>query len=169
MCLMPMSPRALLLLLFLLPTSDPVVDAMIKEERENSRVMEYLHHLTTTIGPRLTSSTKLAQACEWTRSEFEKMGLKARLEQWGSFPVGYDRGPWSATMTVPELLPLTVGFNAWSAGTQGPVSGPAILAPTSDQELTSMKAKLKGAWVISSERESEKYRVAYDAAGIAGV
>jgi len=166
---MPMSPRALLLLLFLLPTSDPVVDAMIKEERENSRVMEYLHHLTEKIGPRLTSSTKLSQACEWARSEFEKMGLKARLEQWGSFPVGFDRGPWSAKMTAPELLPLTIGFNAWSAGTQGPVSGPAILAPTSDRELVSVKEKLKGAWVISSERESEQYRVAYDAAGIAGV
>jgi hypothetical protein len=165
---MPMSPRALLLL-FLLPSSDPVVDAMIREERENSRVMESLAHLTTSIGPRLTSSTKLDQACEWTRSEFEKMGLKARLEEWGSFPVGFDRGPWSAKMTVPESLALTIGFNAWSAGTQGPVTGPAILAPTSDQELISVKEKLKGAWVISSEREAEKYRVAYEDAGIAGV
>jgi len=166
---MPMSPRALLLLLFLLPPSDPVVEAMIKEERENSRVMAYLVHLTDSIGPRLTSSKKLDQACEWTRSEFEKMGLQARLEEWGSFPVGFERGPWSAKMTVPETLPLTIGFNAWSAGTRGPVTGPAILAPTSDQELISVKEKLKGAWVISSEREAEKYRVAYDDAGIAGV
>jgi hypothetical protein len=166
---MPMFSRALLFLLFLLPSSDPVVDAILKEEQENSRVMEYLQHLTNTIGPRLTGSTKLSQACEWTRGEFEKMGLKVRMEEWGSFPVGFDRGPWSAKMTVPENLPLTIGFNAWSAGTQGPVSGPAILAPTSDQELIALKGKLKGAWVISSERGPEKYRVAYDEAGIAGV
>src|SRR5437868_14982403 len=127
---MPMFPRALLLLLFLLPSSDPVVDAMIKEEREHSRVMNYLDHLTNTIGPRLTSSTKLTQACEWTRGEFEKMGLKARLEEWGSFPVGFDRGPWSAKMIAPEILPLTIGVNAWSAGTRGPGTGPAILAAT---------------------------------------
>jgi len=166
---MPMFPRALLLLLFLLPHSDPVVSTMIEEEREHSRVMEYLDHLTNAIGPRLTSSTKLTQACEWTRGEFEKMGLKTRLEQWGTFPVGFDRGPWSAKMIVPEVLPLTIGFNAWSAGTRGPVTGPAILAPTSDQELISAKERLKGAWVISSERESEQSLVAYDEAGIAGL
>ena len=166
---MPMSPRILLLLLFLLPRSEPVVDRIIKEERENSRVTDYLDHLTNAIGPRLTSSKKLTQACEWTRREFEKMGLQARLEEWGSFPVGFERGPWSAKMTAPEILPLTIGFNAWSAGTRGPVTGPAILAPTSDAELILLKEKLKGAWVISCERESEKYRVAYDDAGIAGV
>src|SRR6185295_12570494 len=160
---------ALLLLLCLLPTSEPVVDAMIREERENSRVMDYLAHLTEAIGPRLTGSTRLDQACEWTRSEFEKMGLRTRLEEWGSFPVGFDRGSWSARMTVPENLPLTIGFNAWTPGTAGPVSGPAILAPTSDLELASVKEKLKGAWVISSERNAEKFRIAYEEAGVAGV
>ena len=166
---MPLSLRAFLVLLCLAPSSEPVVDAMIKEGRERSRVMEYLDHLTTAIGPRLTTSTKLDQACEWTRGEFEKMGLKARLEKWGTFPVGFDRGPWSARMNVPEVQPLTIGFNAWSPGTRGPVTAPAILAPASDQELLSMTEQLKGAWVISLEREAEKYRVAYEEAGVAGV
>jgi hypothetical protein len=164
-----MMTRALLLLAFLLPTSDPVVDAVLKEERDHSHVMEYLDHLVNKIGPRLTSSTRLTEACEWTRAEFEKMGLKARLEEWGSYPVGFDRGPWSAKMTAPEPMDLTIGFNAWSAGTPGPVSGPAVLAPESDDELQAMKDKLKGAWVISSARGPEKYRVAYDDAGVAGV
>lgn len=166
---MPMFPRSLLLLLFLLPHPDPVVDAILKEGREHSRVMDYLDHLTNRIGPRLTSSTNLDRACEWARDEFEKMGLKARLEQWGTFPVGFDRGAWSAKMISPEAMPLTIGFNAWTSGTRGPVTGPAVLAPTTDQELLSLKEKLKGAWVISSERESEKYRIAYEDAGIAGV
>jgi hypothetical protein len=97
------------------------------------------------------------------------MGLKARLEEWGSFPVGFDRGPWSAKMVEPTAKDLTIGFNAWSAGTHGPVTGPAVLAPTTDEELTRVKEKLKGAWVVSSARGPEKYRVAYDEAGIAGV
>lgn len=164
-----MTPRALLLLLLLIPTSDPVVDAIIKEGRDHSQVMQHLDHLVNKIGPRLTGSTKLTQACEWTRAEFEKMGLKARMEEWGTFPVGFDRGPWSAKMTAPETMDLTIGFNAWSAGTPGPVTGPAILAPTTDDELVARKEKLKGAWVISSSRGPEPYRVAYDEAGIAGV
>jgi hypothetical protein len=160
--------NALLLLLLLLPQADPTVDAIIKEERANSQVMPFLEHLTGKIGPRLTGSTRLTQACEWTRAEFEKMGLKARLVEWGTFPVGYDRGPWSAKMTAPEAMDLTIGFNAWSPGTNGPVSGPAVIAPTTDEELTAVKPKLKGAWVISNNRP-EKYWVAYEEAGIAGV
>jgi hypothetical protein len=164
-----MSLRALLLLIFLVPTSDPVVDAIIKEERDHSRVMDYLDHLVNKIGPRLTSSTNLTKACEWTRGEFEKMGLKARLEEWGNYPVGFDRGPWSAKMVDPEPMDLTIGFNAWMPGTSGPLTGPAVLAPETDEELQTLKPKLKGAWVISATRGPEKYRVAYDEAGIAGV
>jgi len=129
-----MTPKALLFLLLLLPSSDPVVDAIIKEGREHSQVMQHLDHLVNRIGPRLTGSTKLTQACEWTRGEFEKMGLKARIEEWGTFPVGFDRGPWSAKMISPEPMDLTIGFNAWSPGTAGPVTGPAVLAPESDGE-----------------------------------
>src|SRR6185369_8738218 len=159
--------RALLLLL-LIPTSDPV-ESIVKEGRSNSQVMAYLDHLVNKIGPRLTSSTRLTEACEWTRGEFEKMGLKARLEEWGTYPVGFDRGPWSAKMISPEPMDLTIGFNAWTAGTSGPVTGPAVLAPETDDELLAAKEKLKGAWVISTTRGPEKYRVAYDEAGIAGV
>lgn len=164
-----MMHRALLLLLLALPSSDPVVDAIVKEGRSNSQVMAYLDHLVNRIGPRLTSSTNLTRACEWTRGEFEKMGLKARLEEWGQFQVGFDRGPWSAKMVAPTAKELTIGYNAWSAGTDGPVTGHAVVAPTSDEELVKVKERLKGAWVISSSRGPEKYRVAYDEAGIAGV
>ncbi|HLY12371.1 MAG TPA: M20/M25/M40 family metallo-hydrolase [Planctomycetota bacterium] len=164
-----MLTRALLLLLLLLPQSDPTVEAIVHEERTNSQVMAYLEHLTGQIGPRLTGSIRLTQACEWTKSEFEKMGLQARLVEWGAFPVGYDRGPWSAKMTAPEELDLTIGFNAWSPGTNGPVSGPALLAPTTDEELAAVKDKLKGAWVIATVRGPQKYQVAFDEGGIAGV
>jgi carboxypeptidase Q len=159
----------LLLIVGLLLQTDPDLDALSKQERADSHVMEYLDHLTNKIGPRLTSSTRLTQACDWTKSEFEKLGLKARTEEWGTFAVGYDRGAWSAKMTAPEALDLTIGFNAWTAGTKGPVSGPAVLAPTTDEELVAVKEKLKGAWLISAARGPEKYKVAYEEAGIAGV
>ena len=91
-----MALRSLLLFLAFLPaSSDPVVTAIISEGRSNSRVMEYLERLPA---PRLSSSTKLTEACEWARAEFEKLGLKARVEEWGQFPVGFDRGPWSAIL-----------------------------------------------------------------------
>ena len=164
-----MNLKSVLLLLLLLPQTDPTVDAIVKEERSNSQVMAYLDHLTNKIGPRLTSSTRLTQACDWAKSEFEMMGLKTQLYEWGTFPVGYDRGPWSAKMTEPEQRDLTIGFAAWSPGTKGPVSGPAVLAPANDEELAASKEKLKGAWVMSTARGPDKYQVAYDDAGIAGI
>ncbi len=161
--------KRLLLLVLLLSSCGPVLDAVVEEERGHSQVMEYLDHLVNKIGPRLTSSTRLTEACVWTRREFENMGLDARLYEWGTFPVGFDRGPWSAKMIAPEERELTIGFNAWSAGTNGPVTGPAILAPTTDDELKQAKEKLKGAWIVSSSKGPEPYAVAYDEAGIAGV
>ena len=161
--------KALLLLLLLLPQSEPVVEAVVREARDGSRVMEHLDHLTNKIGPRLTGSTRLTKACEWTKSEFEKWGLKARLEEWGTFPVGFDRGPWSAKITEPEELDLTIGTNAWMPGTNGPLKGRAVIAPTTDEELAKAKPGLKGAWVLSSARGPEKYQAAYDECGIAGI
>jgi carboxypeptidase Q len=159
----------LLLLLFVAPQADPVLDSILKEGRSDNKVMEHLDHLTNKIGPRLTSSTNLTKACEWARGQFESWGLKARLEEWGTFPVGFDRGPWSAKMTEPEEKELTIGFNAWTAGTNGPVTGPAILAPANEEELKEAKDKLKGAWVMSTGRGPEKFAVAYEEAGIAGI
>jgi hypothetical protein len=159
----------LLLLLLLAPPSDPVLEAVLKEGRADNRVMEHLEHLTEKIGPRLTSSTNLTRACEWTKERFENWGLQARIEEWGTFPVGFDRGPWSAKMVEPEEKALTIGTSAWSPGTDGPVTGPAVLAPATDDELKEKKDELKGAWVISTARGADKYQVAYDEAGIAGI
>ncbi|HEX7900025.1 MAG TPA: M20/M25/M40 family metallo-hydrolase [Planctomycetota bacterium] len=164
-----MMTHAALYLFVLLVQSDPTLDALIREGREHPKVMEHLDHLTNKIGPRLTSSERLTKACEWTRDQFAAWGLDARLEEWGTFQVGFDRGPWSAKMTAPEALDLTIGTEAWSPGTKGPVKGPAVLAPTSDEELLALKPKLKGAWLFSTARGPEKYQVAYDEAGIAGL
>ncbi len=164
-----MKSLPLLLLGLLSVQSDPVVDAVVKEGRTNSQAMAHLEHLCWKIGPRLTSSSRLTQACEWAREEFEKWGLKARLEEWGTFPVGFDRGPWSARMLEPEERALTICTPSWSAGTDGPVVGPAILAPETDDQLKDAKEKLKGAWVVSTARGADKYQVAYDEAGVAGI
>lgn len=160
---------AMLQLILLLIQADPTSDAVIREGRENSRVMEHLDHLSNRIGPRLTGSSRLTTASEWTRERFAEWGLDARLEEWGSFPVGFDRGPWSARMTSPEALDLTVGTDAWSPGTDGPRAGPAVLAAANDEELLALKPRLKGAWVLSTTRGPEKYQAAYDEAGIAGL
>jgi len=156
------------------------VDRILSAAREESRVTDHLDHLANRIGPRLTSSDGLQTALEWARDEFKSFGIEnARLEQWGEFPVGFNRGPWSGRMVEPEAKALTFGTNSWTAGTKGPVKGKAIIAPTNQEELDKVKDSLKGAWVILPAGFSPRGAVAggefrkaldaaYDEAKIAG-
>ncbi len=67
--------------------------AIIREGKDRSQVMPILDHLTNRIGPRLTSSDNLTNACEWARDYLIDAGLVAKLEKWGEYPVGFNRGP----------------------------------------------------------------------------
>ncbi len=124
---------------------------IVSAAHEESRVMEHLDVLCNRIGPRLTGSDNLTNACEWARDRFASFGIEnARLEQWGEFPVGFNRGPWFGRVVEPEPRPLEFVTMAWSAGTKGNLRGKAVLAPKDQKELDEAKAKgtLAGAWVI---------------------
>ncbi len=159
------------------------VDRVMSTARESSQVMEHLDHLVNRIGSRLTSSDGLQTACEWTVERFKSFGIdNARLEKWGEFPVGFNRGPWSGRMVEPTEKALTFGTNSWTAGTKGVVKGLAIIAPTNDEELDKVKDKLAGAWILTPSRGGgrgarpagnddfrRKLDTIYETAGIAGV
>jgi hypothetical protein len=125
------------------------VAKLIALGRADNQVMEHLDHIVNRIGPRLTGSDNFQNACEWARAEFESYGLKnCRLEQWGEFPVGFNRGPSSGHMLEPEAKELHFGTNAWSAGTKGATRGLALLAPANEEQLAALRPKLKGAWIL---------------------
>ena len=125
------------------------VERVLSAAREENLAMEHLDHIVNRIGARLTSSDGLQTACEWTRDRFKSFGIEnARLERWGEFPVGFNRGPWSGRMVEPTAKALTFGTNSWTAGTKGVTKGPAVMAPTNDEELEKVKDKLPGAWVL---------------------
>jgi carboxypeptidase Q len=130
---------------------NPELQRIVSTAREGSQVMEHLDVLCNRIGPRLTGSDNLTNACEWTRQRFAEFGIEnARLEAWGEFPVGFDRGPWFGRVVEPESKALEFNTMAWSAGTKGVVRGKAVLAPRNQKELDEAKANgtLAGAWVI---------------------
>jgi carboxypeptidase Q len=127
------------------------VDRILSAGREDSQVMDHLDVLCNRIGPRLTSSDNLTNACEWVRDRFASFGIaNARLDAWGQFPVGFNRGPWFGRVIEPEPRALEFATMSWSAGTKGAVKGKAVVAPKDDKELDEAKAKgtLVGAWVL---------------------
>ncbi len=127
------------------------VERILSVGHEESQVMDHLDVLCNRIGPRLTGSDNLTNACEWARDRFASFGIdNARIEPWGEFPVGFDRGPWFGRVIEPEPKALELMTMAWSAGTKGVVRGKAVLAPGSKKELEEMKEKgtIAGAWVV---------------------
>ena len=129
----------------------PEVERIVSAGNEESQVMDHLDVLCNRIGPRLTGSDNLTNACEWVRDRFASFGINnAHLESWGEFPVGFNRGPWFGRVIQPEPKSLEFMTMAWSAGTKGAVRGKAVLAPKDKKELDAAKEKgtLAGAWVL---------------------
>jgi carboxypeptidase Q len=134
-----------------LEASDSVVDAIYTIDDTDLQVMSVLDELSNGIGARLTSSKNLTEACHWAQDKFASFGLSnSRLEEWGSFPVGFDRRLSVGAMTSPHKLELSFNTNAWTPGTVGKVTGPAIVAPQTEEELASLAGKLNNAWILSS-------------------
>jgi carboxypeptidase Q len=147
------SPRLLLVLavssaLFAQVTPDQF-EAIRKEGLTNSKVMDHLDHLVNRIGPRLTGSDNLTVAGEWARDTFQAMGLEVRLEQWGEFAVGFNRGPWWGRMTSPEPMELVCNTDAWTAGTRMPSRGKLVPAPKTSEELAALQGKLAKVWLLN--------------------
>jgi hypothetical protein len=150
-------------------TRSAEVERIVSAGREEPRVMDHLDVLCNRIGPRLTGSDNLTNACEWVRDRFASFGIdSARLEAWGEFPVGFNRGPWFGRVIQPEPKALEFMTMAWSAGTKGTVRGKAVLAPKDKKELDEAKEKgtLAGAWVLlprpgsAGQRTDPEFRLA---------
>lgn len=163
------------------PTAD--VDRLLDLARRDNRVQEHLLYLSKEIGPRLTGTKAYDEAAAWTRERFESFGLDARLETFAEFPVGFERGVSRGRVVAPTERELEFLTSAWSAGTAGPVRGPAVIEPTNEADFAAVEGRLSGAWVLrtdaraangqptsDAERESRvKVRKLLEAAGIAGI
>ncbi len=148
------------------------LERILSAGREDPQVMDHLDVLCNRIGPRLTSSDNLTNACEWVRDRFKSFGIEnARLDKWGEFPVGFNRGPWFGRVIEPESKALEFVTMSWSAGTKGAVRGKAVLAPKDQKELDEAKAKgtLAGAWVLLVPGTPRTMRRELENAKVAGI
>lgn len=157
---------------------DPnTVDRIVNEGKNHNQVMKRLRELTN-IGPRVTSSPTLLKAQHWAMGQFKRYGLKnVHLEQYGTAPVGFDRGPTQiGRMVSPFVSEFQFTTLCWTPGTKGLVKAKAVIAPKTLEEFEQVKDKLKGAWVLTpggwSMRgpsiKDDELKKAIDSVGIAG-
>lgn len=144
------------------PAVEATLQKIIDIGQTDNRVQDHLDYLTNRIGPRLTGSEGLQAACEWARDEFKAMGLEARLEQWGEFPVGFERGASYGMLVSPKTMKLEFGTNAWTAGTRGRVLGKVMMAPRSMEELEEVRDSIKDAYLFVERTSRESRRQVAD-------
>ena len=87
-------------------SSDPVINAIIKEATENSQLEILAHELMDGIGPRLVGTPKMQKANDWAVAKYTSWGIPARNEKWGEWR-GWDRGITHIDMVAPWVRTLS--------------------------------------------------------------
>lgn len=147
------------LLLVLLATGafaqpNKVVDRIIELGTTDNRTMQHLDVLSNRFGGRLIGSDAYANASEWCASEFKKWGMEVIMEEAGTVPVGFNRGPWFGRMLSDNGMILHFATPSYTSGTKGVQRGHVLPEPKSKEEFERMKGALKGAWVLIGGKNS---------------
>jgi carboxypeptidase Q len=123
----------------------------IKDEGFNrSQVMEIESYLTDVYGPRVTNSPNVRAAGEWTMGKMKEWQLANVHEETWPFGRGWSNEHTSAEMIAPRYFYLIAYPKVWTPGTNGPVTGDAVLAPMAKEEdFAKYKGQLKGKFVLS--------------------
>lgn len=130
----------------------------IKDEGfQRSQVMNIASWLTDVYGPRLTNAPGFRKAGEWAVKEMTSWGLaNVKLAPWvtpnGPFGRGWSNDRFYLQATTPGgSFPIIGMSTAWTAGTDGAVSGEAVLAVIeTPEDIAAFKGKLKGKFVLTS-------------------
>lgn len=133
--------------------------AILKESNENSQVMQFQDELCHDYGSRLTGSLAYNRAADWAVEQFREMGLKARLDPWGEWKVGWDREQWMGRMVSPAQLELQVATPAWTGGTRGIARGTLVMMPKDQTECDGLAQRAtegEQLWIYGAVARGDK-------------
>ena len=71
-----------------------VINTIIQIGQTDNQTMNHLDVLTNRFGGRLIGSDAFENAAQWVAYEFRKWGMEVQMDEVGTLPVGFDRGPW---------------------------------------------------------------------------
>jgi hypothetical protein len=124
----------------------------IKDEGlQRSKVMEIESYLTDVYGPRLTNSPNIKEAGEWAQKTMKEWGLANVHVQTWPFGRGWQNEVFLAHALTPRAYPLIGYPKAWTPGTNGKVTGEAVLAViTTDKDFDTFRGTLRGKFVLGT-------------------
>ncbi|MDY0342387.1 MAG: M28 family peptidase [Lentimicrobium sp.] len=138
-------------LIWCLPTfaqSDTTVARIIEIAKTDNQTMQHLDVLCNRFGGRLVGSDAYENAANWAASRFKSWGMQVEMDEVGSVPVGFNRGPWFGRMMGEESMGLHFVTPSYTSGTKGVQRGHVVAEPKTREEFNRMKRQLKGAWVL---------------------
>ncbi|RHJ92507.1 M28 family metallopeptidase [Parabacteroides bouchesdurhonensis] len=134
----------------LVHAQDSAIKKIIETGQNDNRVMHHLDVLTNRFGGRPIGSDAYENAAEWMVREFKSWGLDVELQEAGTLPVGFNRGPWFGRLLGDNAMSLHFVTPSYTSGTKGLQRGHVLLEPHTQNEFNRMKGRLKGAWVLIS-------------------
>ncbi len=156
------------ILLFFVTTvvaqNDKVIREIIRLGQTDNRTMQHLDVISNRFGGRLVGSDAYENAAEWCAAQFKSWGMEVIMDEVGTVPVGFNRGPWFGRMLSDEGMVLHFATPSYTSGTKGVQRGHVLAEPKTQAEFDRMKGALKGAWVLISGT-SQGWPVDWSAAG----
>ncbi len=132
---------------------DEQIVARIKVEAfQNSKIMETLSNLSDVYGNRLTGSPAYRESAQWCISQLAEWGIPAEMEAWGTLPNSWDYNYISVNMVKPDYVPIPAFPKAWSAGTDGKITGePVFVRIDSPEDIENYRGTLEGKIVFNGD------------------
>lgn len=117
----------------------------------NSQIQDLSFHLTDFLGPRLSGSTNLRNARNWTADKFRDWGLNnVRIDSYGEFGRGWNVKKSYIALKEPYYAQVIGYPKAWTEGTNGLIDSEVILLEiNSEEDFAKYEGKLKGKVVIT--------------------
>lgn len=131
-----------------LSAQEAAVDKIIEIGKTDNQVMNHLDILTNRIGGRVIGSDAYENAAEWVASKFKEWGLEVEMQEAGTVPVGFNRGPWFGKLLGEKGMELHFVTPSYTSGTKGVQRGHVLTEPRTQEEFDRIKGQLKGAWVL---------------------
>lgn len=135
---------------------DQVIQNIVQEAEENSKLENLAHQLLDSIGPRLVGTPQMNHAHDWAVKKFQSWDIAAEKQKWGEWR-GWERGVTHIDLLEPRIQTLEGRQLAWSPSTgKKPVTAEVITLPKQIADSLAFQRWLpsvKGKFVLISMQE----------------
>jgi hypothetical protein len=120
----------------------------IKAAEKTSQAMDIASLIAKTYGARLTNSTNAKSAGQYVQKKLVEWKLTDVQTQTFNFGNGWKNDRFSLQAASDPTLTLQAYSKPWTIGTNGPVTAEVVEGVRSQADLTALKGKLRGKFVL---------------------